>query len=269
MAVAIGVGLEREGYPEKILSDSKKAVERGLADVKVVGDEKAIGKISKLCGAAIEFIATREPENTLVEMLLRGEVEAAIRGTLSANKVLRELKKAFKLEKLHRIAILETPDHTVFLLAPVGVDEGNNVEDKIELIKGGVKLLRTLGIKPIVAVLSGGRLEDYGRDAMVDEMLKQAEMLVDKVKKECGVDAYHQGILIEDAVESATLIIAPNGVIGNLVFRTLTLVGGGGAFGAPVVDVLPKVFVDVSRAMKGYLDSILLSIALVNLTVPL
>jgi len=52
---------------------------------------------------------------------------------------------------------------------------------------------------------------------------------------------------------------------GNVIFRVLTLVGGGGAFGAPVVDVLPRVFVDVSRAMEDYTDSISLSAALVSL----
>ncbi|MEM1901019.1 MAG: methanogenesis marker protein Mmp4/MtxX [Candidatus Nezhaarchaeales archaeon] len=267
VTVAIGMGLEREDYPEKVLRESRRAVELGLANVKIVGSEEAVSRVSKR-GNVIETIATREPESTIVEMLARGEVEAVVRGTLSANKTLKELKRVFKLRRVHRVAILETPDRTVFLLAPVGVDEGNDVEDKIELVKGGVRLLRAFGVRPIVAVLSGGRLEDYGRDAMVDEMLRQAEEVVNRVKREYGVEAYHQGILIEDAVKRATLIIAPNGVIGNMIFRVLTLVGRGGAFGAPVTDLLPKVFVDVSRAMESYTDSILLSAALANLTLP-
>ncbi|MEM2213456.1 MAG: methanogenesis marker protein Mmp4/MtxX [Candidatus Nezhaarchaeales archaeon] len=268
VTVAIGIGLEREDYPGKVLRDSKKAVEQGLAYVKIVGSEEAVGRISKLCDSAVEVIATREPESTIVEMLAKGEVEAVVRGTLSANKTLRELKRVFELKRVHRVAVLETPDHTVFFLAPVGVDEGNDVEDKVELVKGGVRLLRALGVRPIVAVLSGGRLEDYGRDAMVDETLRQAEVVVDRVRRECSIEAYHQGILIEDAVKCATLVIAPNGMTGNIIFRVLTLIGGGGAFGAPVVDLLPKVFVDVSRAMENYIGSILLSAALANLALP-
>jgi predicted methyltransferase MtxX (methanogen marker protein 4) len=47
------------------------------------------------------------------------------------------------------------------------------------------------------------------------------------------------------------------------------LIGGGGAFGAPVMDALPRVFVDVSRAMEDYTDSILLSAALASLAIDL
>jgi len=262
--VAIGVGAEREGYPEKVLRDSRRAVEKGIARVKVVGLDEVVDKMSQQRNG-VELVPSRRPEAELVGMLLRGEVDAAIRGTLSASKTLRELKSSFGLDKIHRVAILETPQRTAFLLAPVGVDEGNDVDDKVELTKGGVALLRALGVRPVVAVLSGGRLEDYGRSPLVDESLREAEVVVERIRRELGVEAYHQGILIEDAVKSATLVIAPNGMTGNLIFRALTLVGGGGALGAPVVDVLPKVFVDVSRAMEDYMDSVLLSVALVGL----
>ena len=262
--IAIGVGAEREGYPEKVLRDARRAVEKGIARVKLVGLDEVVEKLSRQCDG-VELVPSSRPEAEVVEMLLRGEVDAAIRGTLSANKTLRELKRSFGLDKIHRVAILETPQRTAFLLAPVGVDEGNDVDDKVELARGGVALLRALGVRPVVAVLSGGRLEDYGRSPLVDESMRQAEVVVERIRRELGVEAYHQGILIEDAVKSATLVIAPNGVTGNLMFRVLTLVGGGGAFGAPVVDVLPRVFVDVSRAMEDYTDSISLSAALVSL----
>ncbi len=147
----------------------------------------------------------------------------------------------------------------------MGIDEGENVEDKIRLIEGGVKLQKLLGIKPIIAVLSGGRLEDYGRSPFVDELFEEAERVVRVARERVGEEIYHQGILIEDAIKKASMVIAPNGVIGNIIFRVLTLIGGGNAFGAPIIDLMPKVFVDVSRAMKSYLDSILLSVALTNL----
>ena len=266
--VAIGIGAEREGYPEKVLRDARRAVEKGMARVKVVGLDEVVEKLSRQCDG-VELVPSCRPEAELVEMLLKGEVDAAIRGTLSANKTLRELKRSFGLEKVHRVAILETPQRTAFLLAPVGVDEGNDVDDKVELARGGVALLRALGVRPVVAVLSGGRLEDYGRSPLVDESLRQAEVVVERIRRELGVEAYHQGILIEDAVKSATLVIAPDGMTGNMIFRVLTLVGGGGAFGAPVMDVLPRVFVDVSRAMEDYTDSISLSAALVSLATSL
>ncbi|MHC1628695.1 MAG: methanogenesis marker protein Mmp4/MtxX [Candidatus Nezhaarchaeales archaeon] len=267
VTVAIGVGIEREGYPEKIGHEACKAIEHGIADIKLVGTKEAIERASRVCSKA-ETIVTRYPEVEIIRMLVNGEVDAVVRGTLSAKNVVAEIKRAFMLDKLHRIAILETHDHIAFFFAPVGIDEGNDLEDKMRLIEGGIKLQKTLGVKTAIAVLSGGRLEDYGRSSLVDETLDQAEDLVKRVRKKFQVEIYHQGILIEDAVKKATLVIAPNGMIGNIIFRVLTLIGGGEAFGAPVVDVLPKVFVDVSRAMENYLDSIALSAALANLALP-
>ncbi|RLF06485.1 MAG: hypothetical protein DRJ60_04300 [Thermoprotei archaeon] len=264
VTVAIGVGIERESYPEKIGLEACKAIERGIADIKLVGTKEAIERASRVCGKA-EVVVTQYPEVEIIRMLVDNEVDAVVRGTLSAKKVITEIKRAFMLERLHRVAILETHDHIAFFFAPVGIDEGNDVEDKMKLIEGGIKLQETLGIKTIIAILSGGRLEDYGRSPLVDETLNQAEALTKKVKERFQVEAYHQGILIEDAVKKATFIIAPNGMMGNMIFRVLTLIGGGGAFGAPVIDLLPKVFIDVSRAMENYLDSIALSAALVNL----
>ena len=258
------MGIERKSYPKKIAHEASKAVEQGIAEIKIVGVKRAIQEVEYIdCG--IEFIVTDEPESEIVSMLIKGEVDAVVRGTLSARKAMVEIKKAFSLDKLHRVAILEAHDHTVFFLAPVGIDEGENVEDKVRLIEGGVKLQKLLGIKPIIAVLSGGRLEDYGRSPLIDELFEEAERVVRVARERVGEEIYHQGILIEDAIKKASMVIAPNGVIGNIIFRVLTLIGGGNAFGAPIIDIFPKVFVDVSRAMENYLDSIVLSAALANL----
>ena len=43
----------------------------------------------------------------------------------------------------------------------------------------------------------------------------------------------------------ADFILAPDGVSGNLIFRTLVLVAGGYGYGAAVL--IDKVFVDSSR----------------------
>ncbi|MCS7139193.1 MAG: methanogenesis marker protein Mmp4/MtxX [Candidatus Nezhaarchaeota archaeon] len=264
VTVALGVGAEREGYPEKVGHEARVAIERGIAKVKLVGAEEAIKKASRTC-QDVEVVISSNPEAKIVEVLANGEVNAVVRGTLSAKKVMSELKRLFNIDVIHRIALLETYNGTAFLLAPVGIDEGNDVDDKMRLVEGGIKLLSVLGISPFVAILSGGRLEDYGRSFLVDETLNQAEELVKRIRRDLRIEAHHYGILIEDAVKSSNLVIAPNGMMGNMIFRVLTLIGGGRAFGAPVIDILPKVFVDVSRAMDSYLDSITLSAALVNM----
>ena len=76
-----------------------------------------------------------------------------------------------------------------------------------------------------------------------------------------GYDAYHSQILIEDAVREADILIAPEGITGNIIFRTLHFIGGTAALGAPIANA-DKVFVDTSRVKTDYRDSIALAMLL-------
>jgi len=75
-----------------------------------------------------------------------------------------------------------------------------------------------------------------------------------------GISAKNYSILIEDAIKDANLIIAPDGISGNLIFRTLVFLGGGNGFGAPVL--MEKVFVDTSRVKEDSARAIMLASAL-------
>jgi len=57
------------------------------------------------------------------------------------------------------------------------------------------------------------------------------------------------------------VLIAPDGVSGNLIFRTLHFLGGWDALGAPVLNI-GRVYVDTSRAKASYADSIELAASL-------
>ncbi|KPQ42536.1 MAG: N5-methyl-tetrahydromethanopterin:coenzyme M methyltransferase subunit X, partial [Candidatus Methanoperedens nitroreducens] len=161
--------------------------------------------------------------------------------------------------KLYRVALLETADGRPFFLAPVGIDEGNSVDDKVELIKRGAEHFRRLGVEIKVGILSGGRFEDKGRDKTVDRTLEDAELVTRKVSA-LGIKAKNYSILIEDAIEEANFIMAPDGISGNLIFRTLVFLGGGYGHGAPVL--MEKVFVDTSRVGGHYTRAIMLASAL-------
>jgi predicted methyltransferase MtxX (methanogen marker protein 4) len=75
--------------------------------------------------------------------------------------------------------------------------------------------------------------------------------------------AEHSEILIEDAVETCGLVIAPDGISGNLIFRTLVFLGAGHGHGAPVVNI-GRIFVDTSRASPNYTNALLLAAALLE-----
>jgi len=261
--VAVGVGWERSSYVESALCSALKAKEQNFGEVVLVSGR---GVVKDSYG--FKLVESDEPWLTLLELLKSGEVDAAVRGTLSASKVLKTVKQLYGLEKLHRIALLETADGRPFFFAPVGIDEGDTVKDKFTLIEHAVKLHKLLGLKPKIAILSGGRLEDFGRSLQVDRMLCEGEFLASMVKRE-GVaeEVKHYGILIEDAIaDEATFILAPDGVSGNLIFRTLEFLGGGRGIAAVYTDLLPTVLLDVSRAMKDFSEAIALASALVELS---
>ena len=249
----IGLGIGK--VSEKLIKSAQAACE--YADVVLIGDEKEI----KALGTDLEVIHSNEPSKKLIELLLSGKIDGAVRGTLGATKTLSELKRSLDLNKLYRVALLETADGRPFFLAPVGIDEGNSVDDKVELIKRAAGLFRRIGVEMKVGILSGGRFEDIGRDKTVDRTLEDAKLVTNKVRA-LGIDAKNYSILIEDAIEEANFIMAPDGISGNLIFRTLVFLGGGYGHGAPVL--MEKVFVDTSRVGGHYTRAIMLASALLQ-----
>ncbi|MEA1966318.1 MAG: methanogenesis marker protein Mmp4/MtxX, partial [Euryarchaeota archaeon] len=238
---------------ESMIADIESA--RGFADVVLIGDESEISAT----GTDLEIIHSGKPEVELVDRLVDGRIDAAVRGTLGATKTLGYLKSVLQVSRLERVALLTTADGVLFFLVPVGIDEGNSVADRVDLVSKSVNVIRKFGITEKVAVLSGGRFEDAGRSEIVDQSLADGEVVAARLC-ERGIDAKHYGILIEDATRGANVIVAPDGITGNLIFRTLTFLGGGGGFGAPVLADL--VFVDTSRVKVKFSDAIMLASAL-------
>jgi putative methanogen marker protein 4 len=208
-------------------------------------------------GNTIHVIENLQPEQALVDDLASGKIDAAVRGTLPSNSTLKALKNAMGVNHLERIALLETAHGRKFLLTPVGVDEGWTVEEKVALIEKGRLIAKKFGLPEKVGVLSGGRLGDIGRHKQVDASMADAE----RVARLSGAE--HCEILIEDAIESCGLIIAPDGISGNLIFRTLTFLGAGHGHGAPVVNIR-RIFVDTSRASPNYANALLLAVSLLE-----
>jgi len=128
------------------------------------------------------------------------------------------------------------------------------------MITLGAEYIRRFGIEPAVGVLSGGRIGDIGRDRRVDRTLADGEFVTRRAV-ELGINAKHHTILIEDAIKESNFIVAPDGISGNLIFRTIAFLGGGDGLGAPVL-MDDYVFVDTSRVGGHFTKAIMLASAL-------
>ncbi|VVB68430.1 Uncharacterised protein [uncultured archaeon] len=243
----IGIGIWNAD--EELIASLQSA--REFADLVLVGEP--------CYDCALDHIATKEPWRELVRLLAEGEIDGAVRGNLPAGRTMRALAKQFDV-KVRRLALLELSGWS-FLLGPVGIDEGETISDRLGLVLGGARFLQNLGVLPKASVLSGGRMEDLGRSERVDRSLAEGELIAARAR-EAGVEAQHRGILIESC-QGDDIIIAPEGISGNLIFRTLLLLCGANSYGAPVL--MDQVFVDSSRARGNFDGPVMLASSMVGM----
>ncbi|MHC1609325.1 MAG: methanogenesis marker protein Mmp4/MtxX [Candidatus Methanofastidiosia archaeon] len=196
-------------------------------------------------------------EETALMALKRGDIDCLVRGTLRSSFFLKALFKHYDVQKTYRIALMGTANKKYFLLAPVGIDEGESLNEKISLVNYGKDFLSTLNIEPKISILSGGRRDDLGRSRYVDMTIIEARTIAE----ELGI--MHHEIMIEDAIKESNFIIAPDGISGNLIYRTLVHMGRGTSHGALYYPLAKNgtVIVDTSRAanVKEYETAIILA----------
>ena len=236
LRIGLGVGTD----VEKAQRAKLEAEDRGFADVILYNDAKR-----------------------LAEDLLNDRIDAAVRGDIDSNRAMGAVRRSFQMTKVLRAAFMQPLRGRMFLLAPVGIDEGWTIAEKVEIARLSARLMRRLDIEPEVGFMSGGRSSDKGRMAEIDRSIEAAEAATGIAVSE-GIRARDVQVLIESAANECDVIIAPDGVSGNLIFRTLHFLGGADALGAPVLNI-DRVYIDTSRAKTSYGDSIALASALASM----
>ncbi len=195
-------------------------------------------------------------DEDLVKAVLDDKIDGVVRGSLPASNIMKELKEHYP--NLSRATYVNGKDYE-FLLSPVGIDEGVSVEDKFEIAMNCCDFLKKLGKTPKIAVLAEGREDDFGRGSEVSNSIKDAKKLT-KMIEETSEDVTNYFILIEKAMkDNCNVIIAPNGRIGNIIFRTLILLNSWPSYGA-VTFGIDKTYIDTSRdqSIEGYVRSLIL-----------
>ncbi len=90
----------------------------------------------------------------------------------------------------------------------------------------------------------GGAWRTRGINERVDRSLAEGELVAARAR-EASVDARHGRIRIEGC-KGDDIIIAPEGLSGNLIFRTLLPLYEAKSYGAPVL--MERAFVSSNRA---------------------
>ena len=195
-------------------------------------------------------------DEDLIKAVLDDRIDGVVRGSLPASNIMRELKA--KYPNLSRATYIN--GEYEFLLTPVGIDEGVDVEDQYTIAMNCVDFLKQVGREPKIAVLAEGREDDFGRNPEVSKSIKEAIKLTKMIEKN-DIDVKNYFILIEKAIqEKCNVIIAPNGRVGNIIFRTLVLLNSWPSFGA-ITFGIDRVYIDTSRdqSIEGYVRSLMLA----------
>ena len=252
----IGIGLSQDIIiTNNIIQIAEKLVNSTKNKIILVGDHdiiKTLKNRAQKLNPNLNFIADSDPANYLVSKLFEQQsLDAIIRGGLSSSEFIKKIKNYEKYEKINRLALLETNSGKQFFFAGVGIDEINDFDQKLELMQNSILFLKKVGITPKIGILSGGRNSDLGRDPWIDENIKNSQQLEKKLK-EIYPDIYikHYQILIEQAIsDDVNLILAPEGIAGNLIYRTLVHLGGGRSYGAIYLKSYKnnKIIIDCSR----------------------
>ncbi|MCK4300466.1 MAG: hypothetical protein KAX80_13070 [Planctomycetes bacterium] len=199
----------------------------------------------------------------LIDALTGGAIDAAVRGTLSSHEALPLLLERTGVASADRAVLMDLGGDRTFVLTPVGIDEGRDLRERWNILKGAARLVSLLGLEPRAAVMAMGREEDADRGEAISLSVRECDALKDAAKAE-GISAECVGIQVERAVEVGNVIIAPDGVTGNLMFRSLHLIAGNESWGATALGVMPLVFVDTSRQKDDYMGPIHLARALAS-----
>lgn len=213
-------------------------------------------------GIKVELV--EDPE-ILIDGLLNKRYEGAVRGSLSSSKLIPILRK--KIGKFYRASILKNPfNNEIFILAPVGIDEISEspeirFNEKLQIIKYSSEFLKSMEMIPKVGILSAGRLSDVGRSKKIDDSIMDAEKLLKYVKssKYKDLEIEHKGILVEEYLkEGCNIILADDGISGNLLFRSFALVCDMEGFGAIILNSENIKYIDTSRSgsWKRYYNAV-------------
>ena len=133
-------------------------------------------------------------DDDLIKAVLDNNIAAVVRGSLPASNIMQYLKQHYP--NLSRATYVNGNGHE-FLLSPVGIDEGNTVDEKYEIVLNCIDFLKKVGKKPKIAVLAEGREDDFGRGSEVSNSIIDSKKLTKMIQENTSEDVENYFILIE------------------------------------------------------------------------
>jgi len=232
-----------------VLGSLAQARKEGLAEAILVGNRHEIESTLLNAGISLELFDYEhvdgdpaDQSRRAVQLVAAGKAQVLMKGLVDTSVLLKALlaEKKFRTERaMSIVGLLEVPTYPKLILA---TDIGMNIEPdlprKKELIENAVQVANVLGNKyPKVAVVCAKEKVDAKMQETLDaqalvEMNKAGELSGCMVSGPLALDnavsmqaARTKGI--DDAVAGdADILLVPDLVSGNILYKTLVFLGG-------------------------------------------
>ncbi len=254
------------GVDEHTIEAVNEAIELGLIDATLVGDEQKIKetclrlKIDVAKFAVVDVKDDQETANVAVKLINEGKGDLLMKGLVSTDKYMRAiLNKEFGLVPpkglLTHVTVMETPKYPKLLIyGDVAIIPQPDLKQKITIVKHLISVARKLSIdKPKVALVAAAEQVSEAMPATLDaaiisKMAERGQIKNALVEGPLGLDlaidpesVRIKGLKSEVAGDADCLLF-PNIEAGNVFYKANTKLAGAqlGAFvaGAKVPCVL-------------------------------
>lgn len=259
------------------------AVEAGLVEAILVGDDALIGKVCQQLGLpkerfrVVHAATDSEAATKAVAMVRSGEADLLMKGLLSTDKYMRAIlnKEQGLLDPgaiLSHVTVMEHPGHAKLIIAgDVAVIPEPEFKEKLAILNYLVKTARALGVEtPKVAVLAASeqvlpKMSSSSDAAMLSKMADRGQIkgaLVDgPLALDGALDAESAQIkgLGGPVAGDADCLLFPNIEAGNVFYKAGTKLGGAEIAAVVAGARVPCVLSSRGDSAKTKLSSIALA----------
>jgi len=266
---------------EHTLQAVSEAVNEGLIDAILVGDEAQIKEILEKLGqdvskyTIVPAATLEESLATSVQLVKDGKAHALMKGKLQTAEIMRAVVHDDYLKGTGMISLIglyETPKyHKLFAVSDIGMNTYPDLEAKKKIVINGVNLLHAMGVEtPKVGCLAaveklnpkmpetvdGDALKQMSKTGEIPGCIIEGPISFDlaMVKGAAAVKGYESPV-----AEDADFLLAPDIVCGNVLVKCLTEFADAETAGIMYGAAVPMIITSRSAKPSDKFNSIALT----------
>lgn len=262
-----------------VLEAVNAACRQGIAEAILVGDETQILVSLKQCNISRDVFeimhvngGLAEQSQEAVNLIVQGRAQVLMKGLVDTSILLKAVLKERSLRtgrSMSVVGLLEVPAYPKLLLVTdAGMIIAPDLEQKKQIIENAVEVARALEIEvPKVAVLCAKEKVDQNMPATLDAQslvkMNQGGTLGGcqvggpfALDNAISLDAARQKGIEDPVAGDADIILAPDLVSGNALYKTLVFLAGAKSAGILVGAKVPIVLTSRADSEATKLHSI-------------